>query len=304
MPDRRVAGTPERVLAESVWIPRAQAHRVRIDTWTAPRLSRRRAGQRHPVDDFLWDYYRLRPAQLAVWHPGVSFVLAGSPDVASRSPYRRVAQGWTALPGASDLPRLVRNLAILKATAGREVRLGCFGMHEWAMVHGQTQEQVRHKQVPLRLAPATVERVVAEVGLRCTHFDAFRFFTPSAAALQRPLTRAGQVADEQPGCVHAGMDLYRYAYESIAFTGSDLVADCFDHARAARQLDMQASPYDLTDWGLTAIPLETVAGRRRYADLQRELADRAAPLRARLITALELTVASATNGDRDPAQSA
>ena len=85
--------TGARVLAESDWMARTRAHRLRVDAWTAPRLSRRRAGQRHPVDDFLWDYYRLRPAQLAAWHPGVGIVLAGSPDVASRSEYRRVAQG-------------------------------------------------------------------------------------------------------------------------------------------------------------------------------------------------------------------
>ncbi len=294
-----------RHLAEGEWRSRAAAHGRRVAPWVTERLARRAADRSDPVDDFLWQYYSLRPAQLAQWHPGLGTVLAGAPPVAGRHPYRRVDGGWTAVadPDHPGWRRVLRALPILRATASRPVRPRCFGMHEWAMVYGSAPDDVRHAQVPLRLPPARIQQVVAEVGLRCTHFDAYRFFTPSAAARQRPLTRQAQASDEQPACLHAGMDLYRYAYEAQAYVGSDLVADCFEHARAARSLDMAASPYDLTGRGLAAIPMELPEGRREYVRQQEALAARAQGLRAQLIKGLEHTVTSAAQTRRETAQS-
>ncbi len=298
--------TDRQVLSEPQWRAQAEAHRRRVEPWIEPRLQRRRDGRRDPVDDFLWEYYRWRPGQLAAWHPGIGITLAGDTPWAGRHPYVRTPHGWTVQFGADDpiRPRLARNLAILRATADRPARTGCFGMHEWAMVHDVDADDIRHPQVPLRLDRDQIAAAVADVGLHCTHFDAYRFFTPSAAVLQRPLTRAGQVDDEQPGCLHAGMDLYRYAYEAAPFVGSDLVADCFAHARRARELDMRASPYDLTDAGLRPIAVETVAGRGEYVRLQRELAAGAAELRGRLIDRLTRTVQSSATWGPEAAQSA
>jgi hypothetical protein len=67
---------------------------------------------------------------------------------------------------------------------------------------------------------------------------------------------------------------------------SELVADCFALAREIRELDMRASPYDLTALGLPPVPVETPEGRAQYAAAQRDFALRAAPLRARLVTAV------------------
>lgn len=50
---------------------------------------------------------------------------------------------------------------------------------------------------------------------------------------------------------------------------------------------MQASAYDLTDWGFLPIKVETAAGRAQYAAQQREFAVRAAGLRRQLIEQLE-----------------
>ncbi|PRC54461.1 3-methyladenine DNA glycosylase, partial [Mycobacterium sp. ITM-2017-0098] len=73
---------------------------------------------------------------------------------------------------------------------------------------------VRHSRVPLRLGPAGTDAVVESMPLRCSHFDAYRFFTESAAPRNaQPLTRQTQVATEQPGCIHAGMDLYKWAFK-------------------------------------------------------------------------------------------
>ena len=125
--------------------------------------------------------------------------------------------------------------------------------------------------------------MVESLPLRCTHFDAYRFFTPPARPRNTTrLTRTGQVATEQPGCLHANMDLYRWAYKLAPFTPSELVADCFALAREIRAVDMRASPYDLEAIGYEPIRVETTAGRAEYARLQRDFAERAAALRDRL----------------------
>jgi len=69
---------------------------------------------------------------------------------------------------------------------------------------------------------------------------------------------------------------------------SELVADCFEFARAAREVDMRSSPYDLTGWGLTPIRVETAAGRSEHATEQRRLAERSGVLRKQLVAELEL----------------
>ena len=108
---------------------------------------------------------------------------------------------------------LVRDtLTLLQATAARRPVFGCHGMHEWAMVYRSSPSDVRHSSWQLRLAPAELDAVVESAPLRCTHFDAFRFFTEPA----RPLnvltpSRAAMPDLEQGGCLHTNMDLYRYA---------------------------------------------------------------------------------------------
>ena len=68
--------------------------------------------------------------------------------------------------------------------------------------------------------------------------------------------------------------------------GSDLLMDCFENAARARQLDMRASPYDVSPFGLQAIRVETAEGRRQYAAAQYTLVQDTNPLRSRLIEAL------------------
>ena len=267
------------------WKDLANAHRTRVEPWILPRLRRRKNGQRHPVDDFLFDYYKLRPAQLSFWHPGTGIGLDDpTSEYQNHSDY--IVRAGIAQVDPQRFARrrkaVTRGLAVLESVAGRPAIFGCFGMHEWAMVYGLRQSQVRHEQLPLRLSPGQITEVVDSVGLHCTHFDAYRFFTADAAKRQLPLTRASQPDDEQAACLHAGMDLYRYAYEAGPFLRSELVADCFEHARRARQLDMRASPYDVGEFGLTPVPVETAAGRAQYVSAQKELAESAAKLRSQL----------------------
>jgi hypothetical protein len=288
-----------------VWRARRAAHQRRVDGWTAGHRERRQRGADHPVEDFLFTYYSLRPAQLRRWHPGPGQVLAGA-DPAELGAEYVAASGGATLDTQRLLDKRADSLAwigdLLRRTAGRPAHLGCFGMHEWAMVYRQEPDQVRHARWPLRLTPARTAEVVEENRVRCSHFDAYRFFTPPA----RPLnllapTRDRQPELEQPGCLHANMDLYKYSYKLSPLVDSELVADCFALAREIRELDMRASPYDLTELGYRPVPVETPEGRAHYASAQRDFAGRAAPLRARLIGAVDRLIPGCSPPGRPPA---
>ena len=283
------------LLAESQWRARARVHRDRVDTLVGPYLRRRAAGSKHPVIDFLFTYYWHKPAQLRRWHPGYGVALENASEYDGARGYRQheTASGagaWAADAGyllrRRDTIEFVANL--LRATASRPARLSCFGLHEWAMVY--RSREVRHQQVPLRLGHAGTDAVVESMSLRCTHFDAFRFFTPDAVPRNaEPLTRDDQVMREQPGCLHANMDLYKWAFKLVPLVESGLLLDCFELACTARELDMRASPYDLSEFGYEPIAIETPSGRADYARRQSEIAEQAEGLRARLLTAcLEL----------------
>ena len=284
-------------LAEPEWLARQAAHERRVRAWTDPHQARQALGEKHPVEDFLWEYYRFRPSWLRRWHPGPDVVLLG--DAAReflRWPEYHEADGGIALnPAAFDPKRrdtLVWLLGLLRATAERAPSFGCFGLHEWAMVYRQTPDEVRHNAWPLRFAPDELARIVEAQPIRCTHFDAFRFFTPAARPLNRlQPERATTAQFEQRGCLHANMDLYKWAFKLAPFTPSELTADCFALARDIREVDMRASPYDLAKLGYAPIAIETPAGRAEYEVHQRAFAERSQPLRARLIALCERLVA-------------
>jgi hypothetical protein len=65
------------VLDELDWTRRRDRHRERVSAVLGSYLDRRADGAAHPVIDFLFTYYMLRPAQLARWHPGFGVGLAG-----------------------------------------------------------------------------------------------------------------------------------------------------------------------------------------------------------------------------------
>ena len=146
--------------------------------------------------------------------------------------------------------------------AFRPAFYGCFGLHEWAMVYRQTPDEVRHNAYPLRCPPDALAAIVEAAPITCTHFDAFRFFTAPARPLNKlQPTRETTPQHEQRGCLHAGMDLYKWAFKLAPFTPGELVADCFELACAIREVDMRASPYDLAALGYPPIAVETAAGR-------------------------------------------
>ena len=297
------------MLSRAEWEPLAEAHAARVDRFVRPHLERREARVKHPVHDFLFTYYSQRPAQLRRWHPGVGVALEDAPEHAGWKGYRvsttlagaRCSTTGPAVAGgrsgarvevdpayvASQRPLVEAIRRLLVATASRPAQLGCFGLHEWAMVHRASEHGPRHEW-PLRLGERGTDEVVEGHRITCTHFDAFRFFTPSARPLNTlsPGSRDREEF-EQPGCLHAGMDLYKHAFRLSPMVPSELVADCFELAWDIRVLDMRASPYDLADLGLDPVRIETAEGKRAYADAQAAFAERGAPLRARLVEACD-----------------
>lgn len=258
----------------------AAAHRQRADALLAAR-------ERNPIEDFLWTYYATRPVHLTVWHPGAGILLAQGHEYDGRRGYRVNESGEAHVDPAFIAARsemIQRTADLLIATQSRPAQHGCFGMHEWAMVYGLEPEEIRHAAWPLRFGREENQRIVDENGVRCSHFDAFRFFTDQARPINRlQPTRELQLVMEQPGCIHANMDLFKWALKLLPMIPSTLLLDTFENARSLRLLDMQASPYDLSELGVEPVRVETAEGRSEYRERQRELAESSAPLRDELI---------------------
>ena len=287
------------VLSPREWRELRDAHEQAVHERTASHLERRSRGEKHPVEDFLFTYYPFKPGKLATWHPGAgtAVVVETSADEAyfNRRWYTRSQHAghtvahvdvgaWAADRGQGAT--FIRQL--LEATVDREASFGCFGLHEWAMVYKQTAQEHRHSHVPLRLSQEETDRVVENHRIQCSHYDAFRFFTPPARPLNtlQP-TRQGMRANEQPGCLHAGMDLYKWAMKLEPIVESATVLDTFDLARAIRTLDMEASPYDVRAWGYGVVAIETAQGKAEYMRRQEEFSRQAQALRRRLITQID-----------------
>ncbi|MBA4186470.1 MAG: 3-methyladenine DNA glycosylase [Planctomycetaceae bacterium] len=274
------------VIPREQWERERQEYLERVRPWAEDRLTRMSRQQKHPVYDFLFEYHSFRPAHLLRWSPGCNRVLgeAAREDV-SWTEFIASGEGLS-LPAAAFPRQRLGYLAwateYLTATLTREPAFGCSGLHEWAMVY--RDPNVRHPYVPLRLSGEATDAVVESQPLRCSHYDAYRFFTPAALPRNRwELTRAATTEHDQAGCLHVNMDLYRFAYKIAPFCPSDLLADAFDVAMEAREIDMRASPYDLSSYGFTPIKIETLQGRTEYADLQRLVYQRGQPVRDRLL---------------------
>lgn len=272
---------PHTRLSGAQWRQRRAAHQAAVDDLIGTYLRQRRSGATHPVIDFLFTYYSSRPSHVTRWHPGHGVVLDDAAEYRELRGYRVRDDGGVEVSDGHLRHRataLGATVGLLRATAERTPRLGCFGLHEWAMVY--RAPETRHS-VPLRLGAAGTDAVVDSMPVRCTHFDAFRFFTPQARPLnEKQLDRDERVADEQPGCLHATMDLYRACFTLSPLIDSDLTFACFALALRARELDMRASPYDLSNFGYVPVPIETPAGRAQYVREQTTIADNGAVLRA------------------------
>ncbi|WP_308161373.1 hypothetical protein [Dietzia psychralcaliphila] len=293
------------LVPERLWRELELRHTDTVDLLTNDHLARRRRGEPHPVADFLFTYYRTSVAAVRRWHPGPGLILENA-HLTERVEWRHYERA--SLHGRSGLivnpssvlsrcgSRITRAREIVDATASRPGATGCFGLHEWAMLYGTTDDDARHRQVPLRVSHARIDQVVDNSRLRCTHFDALRFFTEAAVPLnQDVLTRVGQARNEQPACLHAGMDLYSHVAAMEAGAPGELLVDTLVAAFDAREVDMRSSPYDLSAWGLEPIPVETPEGRAAFVAHQRGWIRRTQALRARYLDAVRTLESSSAS---------
>jgi len=270
-------------LTRAEWQAEADAYRQRVQPMCDDRVQRMANGRKHPIFDFLFEYYSYRPAHLMRWSPGIGVVLEDA---------RREELDWTELwksaenglelspeqfpPHRFEYVKWAVNY--LRAVRDREPNYHCFGMHEWAMVY--RAKEVRHARVPLRVSESELEAIVEAKPLKCTHYDAYRFFTPAAVPRNRiALTRQTTTDHDQPGCIHANMDLYKFSFKIAPYCASDVVAAAFALAKDAREIDMRASPYDLRELGYEPIRIESREGCEEYVGMQRMLAFRSRAIR-------------------------
>ena len=281
--------------APQQWLAAQRKHEHLADTLSAGRRHRAMRGIKEPVSDFLWEYYGVKPRHLRRWEPGVGVRLARPRQSgAELDAWREIAgRRWfvsdeDATWLDADAWRTDRGRgasfirSVIEAVEMREPRLGCLGLHEWAMVY---EGEPRHP-LPLRLGREGSDEVTRSLPIRCTHFDAFRFFTPNARPLNEFQPNADTVvAMEQPGCLHQNMDSLRYCLKLGPIVPGSLLLESFQFALEVRKLDMAASPY-LCE-GLDPVRIETQEGRAQYIERQRAFMERGHRLRLRLLNVLD-----------------
>lgn len=281
-------------LAPEIWQALANRHRAQAEKWTLPYRQRRAKGALHPIHDFLFIYYPFAPSLLERWQPAWGQLIETSQEDVSWNPryYSRQAEGIgldLEKLAAAAKKRLQWQLTLLKAIDQSTARFACHGLHEWAMIYqGGPDGQARHEgTLPLRVSQDCIDAIVQARPLCCTHFDAFRFFTPAAQPMNaKPLNLMDRAQQEQKGCLHTNMDLYKWTAKAMPWVGADLLLESFLFAIDCREIDMRASPYDCSDYGLAAIPIETSAGRLEYEQAQRALAQKGQAIRSKLIDLL------------------
>lgn len=288
------------ILPSSAWQQRRASHFAALLPFTRGYRLRRGRGESHPIYDFLFTYYAYSSSKLEQWHPGYGVVLeiaeSAAPAELRHNPFYDKSPLGITLSKRAFRARDIKQLRWVKqlcaTIAGRTPRFSCLGLHEWAMVY-RTQE-IRH-EYPLRLSPTEIAAFLDTISICCSHFDAFRFFSPAALKLNvlQP-TAESRIEHEQGGCVHANMDLYKWAFKLSPLISSDLLRECFMLAVAAREIDMRASPYDFASLGFTPIKIESPEGQEEYRQAQRSIAERASKLRRRLLEAAEQLLAEAS----------
>ncbi len=275
------------VLPEGEWNTRKSSHEQRVDELTGDYLERRSRQLKQPVMDFLFEYYAFRPSALRRWSPGLGTALEYSettdlPELSELKLEHGVAYLDPSLLPEKRLSSARWILNMLENTQNSRPSFGCFGMHEWAMVY--KTDKPRHDQLPLRMEPEELEKFVESRPLLCTHFDAYRFFTPDAVPLNKhELSREVFEDMEQPGCIHTNIDLYKWAFKLYPWISSDLILEAFELACEARTIDMKASPYDLSEHGLKPIRIESESGRVEYKKAQEAIFEKGVPVRNKLI---------------------
>lgn len=187
---------------------------------------------------------------------------------------------------------------LLQETISRDPILHCFGLHEWAMQYRpdgapQPPSSKYQAHLSLRVPQNIINETVERRGVTCSHVDALKYFAPDALPLNSfggPLGRDDQSRLEQPACVHAHMDLLKMTLKLQPFCDTALLRTVLEVALEARRLDVSASPYDASYYGLEAVPIETAEGRGEYRAKQLALLNKVQPVRKDVLQAYETLI--------------
>lgn len=291
----------QKVLSAQDWIQLESAHRARVEPWVDAFRKRRERRLKHPVYDFLFEYYQCKRRLITDWHPILGiFLQGGAAKKFLKSPnYSTCDQGIFLNPESitANIVNRARWISrLIEAAKSRPNHIHCFGLHEWAMVY--KSERLRHEDTPLRLAQEEIEGIVQTSTIRCTHYDAYRFFSKSAKPLNTLNPKPeGRRINEQFGCIHFNMDLFKWCYKLNPWVSSELMTECLMLAIDAREIDMRASPYDLSALGYQAITIETSEGRKQYQENQIRIADKGRVLANRLLAECRKIVTSRSTPD-------
>lgn len=277
-----------------IWTSCAKKHTALVGPIADAFLKRREFGRTHAVHDFLFTYYSCSPSKLKQWVPSFEEVLLINPQI--RDEYPWLNDYWFCLNentlslNSGQIHDNTRSLAAFIAELcgnilRRAPRFSCFGLHEWAMVYKSSPDAIRHQGLRLRLSLDDIADFVETQTICCSHYDAYRFFTKEARPLNtlKPQLET-RLQMEQGGCLHANMDLYKWATKLWPWVGSEFIAKAFFLALEGRELDMRASPYDLTEEGYQPLRIETEEGRKQYQKEQQLYAERSIFLREELQT--------------------
>ena len=201
------------------WQALAASHFQAARKLTAGARERRSAGLPHPVEDFIFQYYPYPISLLEDWQPafGIGLEFHDFESLPPRFHARRyrTADSLCYLDATQleekERSRLAWIKSLLEATQRNVPHFACHGLHEWAMVY--QAENIRHATLaPLRLPQDQIDSLVNSRAITCSHHDAFRFFAKKAQPFNRlQPTLETRHQNEQPGCIHANMDLYKWA---------------------------------------------------------------------------------------------
>eukprot|EP01041_Mallomonas_annulata_P005090 gene5090-10186_t len=311
------------IIKQSDWHSAATDHRQIITDLLypsndLPEKQRHHLIATHPIYNFMHRYYRFSANDLKKYSPGlgVTFETPISTDTSDSNLFHPrflqhdpISETSTYIPfnishtGIHGWPTLLRSYDILTSTLKNKANYRCFGFHEWAMLYSgnsnknnnENKEIIikKHQEnLNLRISQEIINNVVESNQLYCTHFDAWRFFHKDAQILNHynPIERNTQSLYEQPACIHANMDLFKYAYQAYPLISSRLLLKTLKLAIKARIIDMRASPYDVSQYTECNphIEVEVEAGRKVYIHEQEKLASQGYDIRRELIEEYEL----------------
>lgn len=211
------------------WTRRAVFQRARVQNLLQGKLYKDKS---HPIFNFLFSYFHFKPPILLQYSPGMNIPIEFDAEshkyLCPRT--QSISNGLiTYDPKRDDFTDRQRDslnttLKLLQRSFNKHPNFHCFGLHEWAMLYTNskfnTNPEVPHRRqaLPLRISQHELNRIVEDNNLNCTHFDAFRFFADSAKPFNRtsPIpSRINQPDQDQAGCVHVTMDLFKYGIYKI-----------------------------------------------------------------------------------------